>query len=41
MLFLGWNVADMIGTCSIMIPQTHNMQPQATAEEDGMEGGAE
>lgn len=35
MLFLRWNVADMLGTYSIMFPQTHNMQPQATAKEDG------
>lgn len=41
MLLLRWNVAGMLGTYSMMIPQTHNMQLQATAKEDGMEGGAE
>lgn len=41
MLLLKWNVVGMLRTYSMMIPQTHNVQPQATAKEDGMEGGAE
>lgn len=41
MLLLRWNEAGMLRTYSMMIPQTHNMQPQVTAKEDRMEGGAE